>query len=245
MTLAVRPDRETGWTQGDVEDAYRVIRGGGLALIKGDIGYGLVGHSAESIRKMYRLKGRPEWNRCITLGNLAVVQEISALQDHRILGWLRAMMEETTISIVSYVNPSSRLLASLPELTYQQATVDGTVACFLRTGAFPEALVARALADDFLLVASSANLAFKGNNYRLDEIPKEMLDQVDYKLDLGVARYENPQRLATTIVDITKWTLRRRGVNADMIEASMRDLARAVGPVERPRPNGEQTVKEG
>ena len=114
-----------------------------------------------------------------------VVQEISILEDARILEWLRAMMERTTISVVNRVNPRSRLLQGLPEFTFQQATVNGTVACFLRTGAFPEALVARALEDEFLLVASSANLAFKGNNYRVNEIPKEMLDQVDYKLDLG------------------------------------------------------------
>jgi tRNA A37 threonylcarbamoyladenosine synthetase subunit TsaC/SUA5/YrdC len=222
MPEAVRAARD--WTVQDVDDSYAAIRGGGLTLLKGDIGYGLVGHSPESIEKMYRIKGRPEWNPCIVVGNLEVLRDISTLLDDApwVEEWLREMFTFTTIAIVGPIRPDSRLLASLSEKVLAQCTKDGTVACFLNTGDFGDSLIERARSDDFALVASSANLAFQGNNYNMANIPQEIRNEVDFALDLGVSKFENVDRLGTTIVNPLTGELLRRGVNADRIEVGLR-----------------------
>ena len=205
----------------EVEKAYNVIKDGGLALIKGDIGYGLIGHSEESIRKMYEIKGRPASNPCITVGSPEVLADVAKLKDPRLMDWMIDISQHTTLAVVNEINPDSKLLAGLSEYVLSQCTKDGTIASFLHTGEFIEEMVKLGLKEDFLLVASSGNVSSHGNNYRFEDVQPEIVNGVYYYLDLGVAKYANDAKLATTIVNLTNFTYKRQGVNHDLIHASL------------------------
>ena len=60
----------------EVDHVLGVIRGGGLTLLKANIGYGLIGHTERSIRRMYEVKGRPLTNPCITIGSIDVLRDL-------------------------------------------------------------------------------------------------------------------------------------------------------------------------
>lgn len=213
---------------GQVEKAYKVIKDGGLALVKGDIGYGLIGHSENSIDKMYEIKGRPSTNPCITVGNLEVLKDVAKFKEPKIIDWIREVMKEDTLAVINEINPDSKLLASLPKEVYTQSTQDGTVATFLNTGEFIENMVKLAYEDCILLVASSANLSFQGNNYAFEDIPSTIVNKVDYYLDMGTSKYQNKEKLATTIVNLTNYTFKRKGVNYEKIKNSLNNFKRRL-----------------
>ncbi len=208
--------------------AYDMIAQGGLILVKGDIGYGLIGNSEDSVRRMYALKGRPIWNRCIIVGNLNVLQDVGQISDKRIYDWLHRLLKWTTVAVSTRVNPESRLLKTVTGWVHGQLLREGTVAVFLRTGAFLEKLVERAASECLLLIGTSANRAFQGNNYRFEDVPKEIVNGVDLFFEHGTARYANSEKLATTIVDLTNFSIRRRGVNAERITLELEHLAKEM-----------------
>jgi tRNA A37 threonylcarbamoyladenosine synthetase subunit TsaC/SUA5/YrdC len=208
-------------TYAELAEAYSILRSGGLILVKGDIGYGFLGHSEESMRRMFELKGRSTSNPAIVIGSLRVLQEITTPIPNTILAWLNRAAERTTLAAVYWLRRSSPFWTGLPQWVQQHTSKDGTVATFLNTGSFVERLVSLAATDQFLIVGSSANFSSTGNNYRFEAIPDRILQGVDLALNHGRAKYENDSKLATTIVDLTTLQIRRRGVNADFLESSL------------------------
>ncbi|HHW39253.1 MAG TPA: Sua5/YciO/YrdC/YwlC family protein [Bacillales bacterium] len=212
----------------ELKKVYQIIKEGGLVLLKADIGYGLFGHSDESIRKMYEIKGRPSSNPCITIGNLDVLKDVATIKDERLFTWISTIIKETTIAVINSINKDSKLLRSLPDYVLEQSTNNGTVATFLNTGEFLDELVSRAFQDDFLIIGSSGNVSSFGNNYRFSDVQPEILKGVDYYLDMGDAKYKNGPKLATTMVNLTNFTYKRKGVNFELIDSSLQGLLKTI-----------------
>lgn len=213
----------------EVRKVYEIIRNGGLTLLKANIGYGLIGHSERSIRKMYEIKGRPLSNPCITIGNIDVLRDLAIMKDDRLLDWIDEVSQQTTLAVINRINPQSRLLNNLTDYVRRQCTENGTIATFIRTGAFIEPLVEMARKDDLLLVGSSGNVSSTGNRYSFEDVQSQVLEGVDYYHDKGVAKYKNDKRLATTIVNLTNFTFRRKGVNHEFIEQSLNAFRERTG----------------
>ncbi|MFD0388389.1 Sua5/YciO/YrdC/YwlC family protein [Tistrella bauzanensis] len=161
---------------GEVEHVLDVIRGGGLTLLKANIGYGLIGHTERSIRRMYEVKGRPLTNPCITIGNLEVLRDLVIPLDPRLLDWIAEVSEMTTLAVINRLNPDSRLFNRLTPHVRRQCSENGTVATFIRTGAFVDKLVEKGLAEDLLLVGSSGNISSTGNRYTFADVQPPVLE---------------------------------------------------------------------
>lgn len=213
----------------EVRKVYDIIKNGGLTLLKANIGYGLIGHSERSIRKMYEIKGRPLSNPCITIANVDVLRDLVIMKDDRLLDWIDDVSQMSTLAVINKVNPQSRFLGNLNDYVRRQCTENNTVATFIRTGSFIERLVEMAYKDDLLLVGSSGNVSSTGNRYRFDDVQQQVLEGVDYYHDHGPAKYENDKRLATTIVNLTNFTFRRKGVNHEYIEQSLNAFRERTG----------------
>lgn len=228
MMTATRDDvpsrPATPFTQKEVDDAYAVLDRSGLILIKLDIGYGFAGRSEESIKRMYELKGRPESNPCVVPGNMDVLQELCSGIDPVILDWLRLQIPWTPLSVIGNLNAKSPIWLSLPDLVRKQCSKNGSVAVFLNAGVFLEALLARSLMDGKLFAGSSANLSGQGNVYRPEMLAPSLIAGVDLFIDHGVARYENPDRMATTMIDLRTCQVTRRGVNYAQLAESLAGL---------------------
>jgi tRNA A37 threonylcarbamoyladenosine synthetase subunit TsaC/SUA5/YrdC len=206
------------WTDDEVTGAVDRIAAGDLVLLKGDIGYGLFGTTDRAIRKMYALKQRPYTNPCIVIGNVAIARDVGVASHPQVWDWIERAAAWTTIAVVLPVNPASVLLPALPAWVHGQTVTNGTVAVFLRTGPYLDVVVQRAFERRVMFVGSSANPSFTGNLYAFDDLPREFIEGVDFYLDHGRCSYANPERMATTIVNFSNWTIKRRGVNWERIE---------------------------
>ena len=213
----------------EVEHVLDVIRGGGLTLLKANIGYGLIGHTERSIRRMYEVKGRPLTNPCITIGSIEVLRDLVIPLDPRLLDWIAEVSEMTTLAVINRLNPDSRLFNRLTPHVRRQCSENGTVATFIRTGAFVEKLVEKGLKEDLLLVGSSGNISSTGNRYTFADVQPPVLEGVDFWHEKRDAKYRNDQKLATSIVNLTNFTFRRKGVNHEYIEQSLADFRSRTG----------------
>jgi len=207
-------------TAESAQRAYDTLRDGGIVLLPTDVGYGLVACSDEAIGRIYELKGRPQEKACVTVANAAILDDVAVLADERLRVWIDQMARRTPLAVINRVRPDSELLGRMSAFALGQATANGTIATFLNAGALVSRIAELALADHRIVVGSSANLAFTGNNYRLADVPAAIRGSVDLVIDGGDARYENPERLATTILDLTTYEFRRIGIAAAEIQAS-------------------------
>jgi tRNA A37 threonylcarbamoyladenosine synthetase subunit TsaC/SUA5/YrdC len=212
------------WTEEELSQSLATIKGGGLLIAKGDIGYGFFATSEAALRKMYALKGRPFSNPCIIIANLKVLLEVAEIPHPQILTWLEKTIQWSTLAVVLPVKKYSSLLNKLPSWVYRQSVTNSTVAIFLGTGPFLEEMIERAYADDFIFVGTSANRSSEGNTYNFKDLPPEFIKEADLSIDHGKSGYENEARLATTIVNFTNWSIKRRGVNWERIEAEFWSL---------------------
>lgn len=99
---------------------------------------------------------------------------------------------------------------------------DGTIATFYGVGPLIQRVAALALAEGELVVGSSANVSGTGNNYRLEDVPPEILGAVDLIVE-GNPRFQSRRRLASTILDLTTGQFQRQGVEFEAVEASWQD----------------------
>ncbi|UJR78517.1 Sua5/YciO/YrdC/YwlC family protein [Sandaracinus amylolyticus] len=222
MTDTTNTERET------IDGAYRVLTDGGLVLMPTDVGYGLVAMSDDAIRRIYELKQRPASKPCVTVVDLEIAREVSVARDPRVWSWLEQVSRDRPIAVVQQVRASSRLLAAASPYLREQATQSGTIATFFNAGTLVTALARRALADGRIVVGSSANASSHGNNFSLDEVPAPMRAGADLVIDRGPARYRNPERLATTMLDLIAGRFQRRGIEVAAIEESWRAFGREV-----------------
>lgn len=206
----------------NASNAYRTLCDGGVVLLPTDVGYGLVACTEPAIARIYELKGRPRSKPCVTVANAAILDDVAVLPDQRARAWLDGIRTRTPIAVVNPVRRQSMLLERLSPYARVQATSHGTIATFLNAGALVSAIAELALADGRLVLGSSANLAFAGNNYTLDEVPDSIQRGVDLVIPGGPVRYQNPGRLATTVLDMTSGEFIRAGIEHAMIEASWR-----------------------
>ena len=154
------------------------------------------------------------------MANAAILEDVAVLADERLRGWIQRMATTAPIAVINRVRPDSNLLARSSSFALGQITTNGTIATFLNAGALVSEIADLALADDRIVVGSSANLASTGNNYRLEDVPRSIRDRVDLVIDGGDARYQNDERLATTMLDLTTYEFRRIGISAAEIQAS-------------------------
>jgi tRNA A37 threonylcarbamoyladenosine synthetase subunit TsaC/SUA5/YrdC len=204
----------------DAERAWAVLREGGLVLLPTDVGYGLVACGADAVARIYELKGRPRGKPCVTVANMAILDDVAQLADDRVRVWIDQTSRRLPLAVVSRVRRDSLLLANLPPFVRAQATTGRTIATFLGAGELVSEIADIAMLEDRLVVGSSANTAFTGNNYSLDEVPDSIRDHVDLVIDGGRARWHNAGRLATTMLDLDSHEFLRKGIAFDAIESS-------------------------
>jgi tRNA A37 threonylcarbamoyladenosine synthetase subunit TsaC/SUA5/YrdC len=223
-------DDKTGIARSAAEEAFRAVADkDGLALVAANVGYSLLGTSRASIEKMYRIKGRVYGNPCIAAGTMEVFDSIIRPPGAALRAWVADVAGWAPVAVVGELDEDAPAVRRLDPWVLDHCRVDGTMAVFLNTGPFVERMVELAQRRGILLVGSSGNLSGHGNNYTYQDVPARILDEVDYAIDLGPAHYINDEGRATTIVDLTSYTVRRRGVRAEEIIDSYARMAAVRG----------------
>jgi tRNA A37 threonylcarbamoyladenosine synthetase subunit TsaC/SUA5/YrdC len=214
----------------DAPRAYDLLRHGGLALACTDTGYGFIAMRSPAVRRIYELKGRSSEKPCVTVGTLPILDDVALDVSPHTRHWLETATTRWPLAVIAHSNPRSRLLARMEPFVVEQSQKAGTIATFYGVGPLIQRVAALAYADGELVVGSSANLSGTGNNYRLDEVPPSILDAVDLVVE-GTPRFQSPERLASTILDLTTGRFHRRGVGFAEVEASWLEQTRGHAPL--------------
>lgn len=206
----------------DARRMYALLADGGLALARTNTGYGLVAMRASAVSRIYELKGRPAQKPCVTVGTMAIVDDVTTNVDPDTREWLAQAISRWPMAIIARMNRSSKLIASFEPFVASQCTKAGTIATFFGVGDLIARVAGIAYEHGQLVVGSSANLAGTGNNYSLDAVPDSIRRAVDLELDYGPSPFSSDAKLASTILDLTRGEFQRKGVAFDEVEASWR-----------------------
>jgi tRNA A37 threonylcarbamoyladenosine synthetase subunit TsaC/SUA5/YrdC len=210
--------------EADARRTYEVLAAGGLALARTNTGYGLVAMKSDAVRRIYALKGRSAQKPCVTVGTMAILDDVAIGIEQDTHGWLARAVARWPMAVIARTNRRSALLSGWEPFVASQCTKADTIATFFGVGELIAATATIAHGHGQLIVGSSANLAGTGNNYTLDAVPDEIRRDVDLELDYGVAPFTADKKLASTILDLTRGTFQREGVAFAEVEASWRDF---------------------
>jgi len=202
---------------------FSVINTGGLALLPDGIGYGLVGHSSESVRRVYDLKGRSLSKPLTHYMGASYVSNIANINNTDIQLIERITRKVPCCFIIPYKD--SAYFENLERFTFEQSTKSGTVALFFeRDDPLVNKILELTLPQEFALIVSSANLTGQGNTYRFEEVPKNIRESVDiciysqtpckYELEAQEGNKKN----GSTLVRLSNRQIIRKGVLSNLID---------------------------
>jgi tRNA A37 threonylcarbamoyladenosine synthetase subunit TsaC/SUA5/YrdC len=213
----------------DARRVYDLLANGGLALAQTNTGYGLVAMKSEAVRRIYELKGRPAHKPCVTVGTLAILDDVATGIAANVRAWLADAVNRWPLAVIARTNHRSKLLPSLESFVASQCTKADTIATFFGSGPLITSAAEIAYGNGQLIVGSSANLAGTGNNYSLDSVPDSIRRAVDLEIDYGPAPCQSNTKLASTILDLVTETFQREGVGFPEVRATWNAFRASAG----------------
>lgn len=210
--------------EADAQRMYSLLAGGGLALARTNTGYGLVAMRSSAVQRIYDLKGRSAQKPCVTVGTMAILDDVGTDIAPETRAWLARAVARWPMAVIARTNRHSKLIASFEPFVASQCTKADTIATFFGVGDLISRTAAIAYEHGQLIVGSSANLAGTGNNYTIEEVPRSIRDAVDLELDYGQAPFVSDRKLASTILDLTREEFQREGVAFAEVQRSWREF---------------------
>lgn len=198
-------------------ELVELVQGGGLAIVQGDVGYGLLTGTAAAARRAHELKGRAAHKRHGLLGNPNLRREIQIL-DKRADEMVDAITLDygLPLGVIAPVRLEHPLVVSIDPDTFRAASVNGTMAMLHNNGALAERLAVLSLERDLALLGSSANLSGTGVKYRVEDIEPELVEAVDRVVDRGLCKYHLYRR-SSTMIDFEQMRVTRIGACYEII----------------------------
>lgn len=195
---------------GEIKRAYAVLKNRGLILVPSDVGFVLLGNSKKSIKKMYRIKGRPEYKPCMIIGNnkkiFDEITDVSKIVFNRYIKPIKDMGYLCAFIIPMNKN-ANQWYDSLDRWVLEHSSENETVSVPFNAGKIIDKLSILAEKDNLLIVGSSANKSGSGNSYSFEEVPQNIIDNVDYIIyESKPAKFESKKskNLGGTILDLSK-----------------------------------------
>jgi tRNA A37 threonylcarbamoyladenosine synthetase subunit TsaC/SUA5/YrdC len=181
-----RPDIE-----GDTRRMLDVLTKGGVALIPANLGYALVGCTADANRRIIAAKRRQAHKRQGIVLDAISEREIHILDQRK-----RDIIDCVTVDynlplgIVARYRKDHPLIQALDPYLLKIGTARGTIGTALNDGGpFHEALGRYSREHVCPFLGSSANLTGSGAKHRLEDVEPEIIAAADLVLDYGLCRY--------------------------------------------------------
>jgi tRNA A37 threonylcarbamoyladenosine synthetase subunit TsaC/SUA5/YrdC len=207
----------------DAQRVFEAVRGGGIAIIHVDVGYAVLAHSADAVRRIYAAKRRSFDKPTGLLGNHALHEALHILGERE-----RAMVRRITqdfdlpLAVIAPYRQDHPLLDTLDPFVRQQAVKGDTLNILLNAGELRNAIADLAVAHGILCAGSSANVSKSGSKYRLEDVDPEIRAVADVETDYGLCAHHNAQGLSSTMVDFTTFRVQRAGACFERIADVMR-----------------------
>ena len=206
----------------DARRVFEAVRGGGIAIIHVDVGYAVLAHTADAVRRIYAAKRRSFDKPTGLLGNHALHEALHILGDRE-----REMVRRITqdhdlpLAVIAPYRKDHPLLATLDPFVRQNAVRNDTLNILLNAGELRNVIADLALANNVICVGSSANVSLSGTKYRLEEVDPELRAIAAVETDYGLCAHHNPQGLSSTMIDFTTFRVQRAGACFERIAAVM------------------------
>lgn len=203
------------------EDAARVLetlRRGGVAIFPVSVGYAVVGHDDDAIRRIYAAKQRSPAKPCGNFADWRLFTEIVEAGD-RARQVVRAVTIEHDLpfSIVAPFRADHPHVLGLGPFALANATKAGTMDLLLNAGPLHDEIARLARESAFAVVGSSANLSLTGSKFRFEDIEAPVREAADLAIDYGLCPFHNTAGLGSTIVDLASFETIRVGCVYDRI----------------------------
>lgn len=153
----------------DIETAKKAIESGELVIYPTETAYGIGCNAlnSEAIEKIYEAKKRPR-----SKGLTVICSSIKQVEKH-------AELTENERKLVEEFMPGPLTLITEKKDSIPDNLNEGFVF------RISSSETARTLAEDFPIVATSANISGEPTSYSVEDISKELLEKVDCILDEG------------------------------------------------------------
>lgn len=205
---------------GDAHRVHDVVAAGGVAVIHLDVGYAVLAHAADAVRRIYAAKRRSFDKPTGIVGNHWLHRELHRLPPDRL-----AMIDAVTIAhdlplaVIAPFDRAHPLLAAMDPFVLGNAVKGETLNILLNAGELRNAIADLAIASGRLFVGSSANTSLKGSRYAVPDIEPEVIALADIVVDYGRSAYSTPDGLSSTMIDFSTFRVQRAGVCFDRIAA--------------------------
>jgi len=166
----------------EVEEAKKFVKENGVIVYPTETAYGIGGNalSKEVIDRVYESKQRPR-----SKGLTAIASSLEMAEEY-------ANLTEAEIAVIEEFMPGPLTLVAERKDNVPDELNDSFV---FRISSSP---IARELAEEKPLIATSANISGESTSYSVDDISEKLLDKVDFVLDKG----RLPKGPTSTIAEI-------------------------------------------
>jgi len=190
----------------DARRMYAALTAGGIALCPSDVGYFFATTSTEALTRIFNAKKRPAHKRHPMVGTFALHQSLHIVTPMQ-REIVRCLVQDfdLPLAIVAKYRPDHPVIKKMDELERLDTSTAGvTIHMAMNVGNAVNRLTELCVADGIPIQGSSANLSGAGNNYRLEDVPREMRDLADIELDHGLAKWGDAYPgLGATILDFS------------------------------------------
>jgi L-threonylcarbamoyladenylate synthase len=157
----------------EIAKAFKVIQGGGIILYPTDTiwGIGCDATNTEAIKKIYRLKHRDESKSMIILLD----------SDNKLESYIREIPAIAYDLIEFAENPLTLIMPGAKNVSPELIAADGSLGIRIVKHDFCQQLIQRMRKP---LVSTSANISGKPSPHYFAQIDQEIIDGVDYVVDL-------------------------------------------------------------
>jgi L-threonylcarbamoyladenylate synthase len=157
----------------EIANAFKVVQEGGIILYPTDTiwGIGCDAANTEAIKKIYHLKQRDEAKSMIILLD----------SDNKLASYVQEV-PELAYSLIEYAeNPLTLIIPGARNISPALIAGDGSVGIRVTSHPFCQGLIQRLRRP---LVSTSANISGKASPQYFSQIDQEVIDGVDYVVDL-------------------------------------------------------------
>jgi tRNA A37 threonylcarbamoyladenosine synthetase subunit TsaC/SUA5/YrdC len=197
----------------DARRVYDAVSAGGVAVIHLDVGYAVLGYTADAVRRIYAAKRRSFDKPTGIVGNHLLHRELHQLPADRL-----AMIDAVTLghdlplAVIAPLRRDHSLLAAMDPFVLSNAVKGDTLNILLNAGDLRNRIADLAIGAGQLFVGSSANTSLKGSRYAVQDIEPEVIALADIVVDYGRSRYSTPDGLSSTMIDFSTFRVQRAGV---------------------------------
>ena len=232
-------------TRPDIKsDARRVesaICGGGVAIVQGDVGYGMLTATPDAACRTVSMKHRAAHKRHGLIGNAEFRRDAMKLEKFQ-----HDMVDAVTVDfdlplgVIGPVRKDHPIIAGIEADTLRASMVGDTMAMLHNNGALATELARLSLESNIAFLGSSANISGTGVKFRVEDIQPEIVEGADLVVDYGLAKY-HLYRVSSTMINFDSMHVIRIGCCYEVISDILKryfDFECPPGPDTAELPHG-------